>query len=173
MSNGTFGSRASPVLGARMILPAAKVISAGGKQGSAFVVSDSSNGTYVLTCHHVIRDCIKQNDRWDPLEKSSKKVEQLLPCAVETFRYDPRGRHLQTVTTSAEVVAYRSYGDEWSFDGDMALLKLKVPLDLPKASVIAEEHFEDEATHRKALKVIEKSLKCFKGKRNSMELILN
>lgn len=128
-----------------MILPAAKVISAEGKQGSAFIISDTAkNGTYVLTCHHVIRDCIKQNDRWDPLEKSSKKVEQLLPVSVETFRYDGHGRHLQTVTTSADIVAYSLFGDQWSFEGDLALLKLKVPVEITAASLISEQHFEDE-----------------------------
>eukprot|EP00434_Breviolum_minutum_P040363 symbB.v1.2.035862.t2/scaffold4911.1/size32999/3 len=129
----------------QMILPAAKVISAEGKQGSAFIISDTAkNGTYVLTCHHVIRDCIKQNDRWDPLEKSSKKVEQLLPVSVETFRYDGHGRHLQTVTTSADIVAYSLFGDQWSFEGDLALLKLKVPVEITAASLISEQHFEDE-----------------------------
>lgn len=128
----------------QMILPAARVVSAGGKQGSAFVISNSENGTYVITCHHVIRDCIKQIDRWDPVEKSSKKVEQLLPVSVETFRYDLHGRHLQTVTTSADIVAYCIYGDEWTFEGDLALLKLKVPVEITAAALISEKNFEDE-----------------------------
>eukprot|EP00435_Cladocopium_sp_Y103_P041688 s1184_g11.t1 len=127
----------------QMILPAARVVSAGGKQGSAFVISNSENGTYVITCHHVIKDSIKQNDRWDPVEKSSKKVEQLLPISVETFRYDLHGRHLQTVTTSADIVAYCIYGDEWTFEGDLALLKLKVPVEITAAAVISEKNFEE------------------------------
>lgn len=127
-----------------MILPATRVTSAEGKAGSGFVLSDSSNGTYVLTCHHLVRDCIRQSDRWDPSEKSSKKVEQLLPCTVETFRYDPNGRHLQTVKTSAEIVAYCLYGDEWTFEGDLALLKLKAPVEIPAVHLISEEDFLKE-----------------------------
>ncbi|CAJ1342735.1 unnamed protein product, partial [Effrenium voratum] len=126
----------------QMILPAAKVVSHDGKQGSAVVLAQKE-GTYVLTCHHVIRDCIKQIDRWDPVEKSSKKVEQFMHPSVETFLYDPHGRHLQTVVTSADIVAYRQYGDQWSFEGDLALLKLKAPVDIPACALIGEEDFDE------------------------------
>ncbi|CAE8727342.1 unnamed protein product [Polarella glacialis] len=129
----------------QMILPAARIVTPTGTQGSGFVVAHSEGATYVLTNHHVIRDCIQQNDRWDPVDKSSKKVEQLLPVSVETFRYDERGRHLQTVTTSAEIAAYTVYGDKWSFEGDLALLKLKIPLEgVPAVHVMAETTFVEE-----------------------------
>ncbi|CAE8595597.1 unnamed protein product, partial [Polarella glacialis] len=140
------GAEKGAVLGAAgMILPAARIVTPTGTQGSGFVVAHSEGATYVLTNHHVIRDCIQQNDRWDPVDKSSKKVEQLLPVSVETFRYDERGRHLQTVTTSAEIAAYTVYGDKWSFEGDLALLKLKIPLEgVPAVHVMAETTFVEE-----------------------------
>eukprot|EP00933_Yihiella_yeosuensis_P055101 TRINITY_DN53760_c0_g1_i1.p1 TRINITY_DN53760_c0_g1~~TRINITY_DN53760_c0_g1_i1.p1 ORF type:complete len:406 (-),score=61.54 TRINITY_DN53760_c0_g1_i1:160-1344(-) len=144
--SGLGDSNQWPVRRDQMILPAARIVTPTGTQGSAFIISQSAeNGTYVMTNHHVIKDCIKQNDRWDPVSKSSSKVEQLLPVNVETFRYDDRGRHLQTVTTQAEIVAYTVYGDKWDFEGDLALLKLKAPVDhIPAASLIGLEDFADE-----------------------------
>jgi len=128
-----------------MVLPAARIVSPAGTQGSGFVLARTENGTYVLTNHHVIQDSIQQSDFWDPVEKSSKKVERLLPVSVEIFRYDERGRHMQTVTTSAEIVAYAQYGDKWDFEGDLALLKLRAPVEgVPGARVIAEGDFIEE-----------------------------
>jgi len=64
---------------------------------------------------------------------------------VQVFRYDDRGRHVQTVTTSAQIVGYTQYGDEWDFEGDLALLKLQVNLDdLPHSTLIGEQEFMDE-----------------------------
>lgn len=126
----------------QMILPAARIVTPGGVQGSGFVLYTGPNGTFVITNHHVIQDCILQEDRWDSVSKSSKKVERLLPVSVEIFRYDERGRHLQTVTTAAEVVAYTAYGDRWNFEGDLALLKLRAPVDgVPAARIIGAEEF--------------------------------
>lgn len=128
-----------------MLLPAARIVTPGGTQGSGFIISSSSNGTYVITNHHVIQDCIQQDDRWDPVAKSSRKVEQYLPVSVQIFRYDERGRHIQTVTTSAEVAAYAQYGDKWSFEGDLAVLKLRAVVDnVPAAAVIPEAAFLEE-----------------------------
>lgn len=127
-----------------MIFPAARIVSPTGTVGSGFVIASTpaSNATYVITNHHVIQGAIQQVDRWDPVDKSSKKVERLQTVSVETFRYDGRGRHLQTVKTSAEVVAYSQYGDQWSFEGDLALLRLLVPLqDKSVARLITEDNF--------------------------------
>lgn len=128
-----------------MILPAARIVSHGGTQGSGFVLHSGENGTFVLTNHHVIKDSIEQRDLWDPVEKSSKKLERLQPVSVEIFRYDERGRHMQTVSTSAEIVGYAQYGDKWDFEGDLALLKLKAPVEgVPASSLITEEDFAGE-----------------------------
>lgn len=129
----------------QMILPAARITTPGRTQGSGFVFSVGDNGTYVLTCHHVIKDCIQQDDRWDPVEKSSKKVERYQPVSVELFRYDGRGRHTQTIVTSSQVVAYTAYGDQWDFEGDLAVLKLRTPIEgLEAANIIGEDEFLDE-----------------------------
>lgn len=127
-----------------MVLPAARITSDAGTQGSGFVLAKTENATYVLTCHHVIKDSIKQSDRWDPVDKSSKKVERLQPVQVELFRYDERGRHLQTIATSADIAAYQQYGDKWDFEGDLALLKLRAPVEVPAARVINEEDYSKE-----------------------------
>lgn len=127
-----------------MILPAARVVSPDGKQGSGFVLADE-NHTYVLTAHHVIQDAIQQTDRWDPIEKSSKKVESCLPVSVQVFRYDDKGRHTQTITTSAHIVAYNHWGDKWDFEGYLALLRLRTPVDgVPSARIISEAAYLDD-----------------------------
>ncbi|CAK0801331.1 unnamed protein product [Prorocentrum cordatum] len=129
----------------QMILPAARIQTPKGVTGSGFVLCQGANGTFVLTNHHVIRDAIQQSDRWDPVAKSSSKVERTQPISVQVFRYDDRGRHVQTVTTSAQIVGYTQYGDEWDFEGDLALLKLQVNLDdLPHSTLIGEQEFMDE-----------------------------
>lgn len=128
-----------------MILPAARVVTPDGTLGSAFVVASSENGTYVLTCHHVIKSCIQQVDNWDSLDKSSKKIERTLPVNVEIFKYDDRGRHTQTVVTSAEILAYSQYGDKWDFQGDLALLKLRSTVQGCEAALVMhQDHFENE-----------------------------
>jgi len=127
-----------------MILPAARVLTSD-KIGSGFVIGSTENGTFILTNHHVIKSHIQQTDIWNPVEQSSKKVDRFLPVSVELFRYDERGRHTQTITTSAEIVSYSQFGDQWDFQGDMALLKLKAPVDdLAGANLIAEEDFLSE-----------------------------
>lgn len=128
-----------------MILPTTRIKTHTGTQGTGFAIGCNENGTFVLTNHHVVQDCIQQDDRWDPVDKSSKKVERLRPVNVEVFKYDERGTHIQTVITSADVVAYTQYGDEWDFEGDIALLQLKVAVDgLPCACLIAEDDYLDE-----------------------------
>lgn len=125
-----------------MILPAARIATQQGTLGSGFVVASNASGTYVITNHHVIRDSIQQSDFWDPVKKSSEKRERLQPVDVQTFRYDERGLHTQTVSTSAEIVAYTQYGDEWDFEGDMAVLKLRATVEgMPSANVMSEEDF--------------------------------
>lgn len=128
-----------------MILPAARIQTPKGVTGSGFILSQGANGTFVLTNHHVVSGAIQQSDRWDPVAKSSSKVERTQPISVQVFRYDDRGRHVQTVTTSAQIVGYSQYGDEWDFEGDLALLKLQVNLDdLPHSALIGEREFMDE-----------------------------
>ncbi|CAE7238548.1 unnamed protein product, partial [Symbiodinium pilosum] len=127
----------------QMLLAAVRVVSHGGTQGSGFVVSSSQNGTFVLTNHHVIRDSIQQSDRWDPIAQSSKKVDRFMPVKVESFDYDERGRHVRTVQTAADIVAYSMYGDKWTFEGDLALVKLKAPISNPAALVIAADDFDE------------------------------
>jgi len=127
----------------QMLLAAVRIESHGGTQGSGFVISASANGTFVLTNHHVIRDSIHQHDRWDPVAESSKKVDRFMPVTVESFDYDERGRHLRTVQTAADIVAYSMFGDKWSFEGDLALVKLKAPITNPAATVIDEGDFDE------------------------------
>jgi len=128
-----------------MILPTTRIQTNVGKQGTGFAMARNANGTFVLTNHHVVQDCIQQDDRWDPVDKSSNKVERLRPVDVEVFLYDDRGRHIQTVTTSADIVAYTQYGDEWDFEGDIALLRLKADVaGLPCACLISEDDYLDE-----------------------------
>mmetsp|Transcript_52160 Transcript_52160/g.121734 ORF Transcript_52160/g.121734 Transcript_52160/m.121734 type:complete len:314 (-) Transcript_52160:65-1006(-) len=128
----------------QMMMPAVRIVSYAGTQGSGFVLATNENGTFVLTNHHVIRDSIHQHDRWDPISQSSKKVDRFMPVKVESFEYDERGKHLRTVRTAADIVAYSMYGDKWSFEGDLALVKLKAPLSsTPFVSVIEEEDFHE------------------------------
>jgi len=109
------------------------------------VISVTGNGTYVLTNHHVVAAAIKQLSRWDPLEGKNTTTESTLPVNVETFAYDERGRHIQTMSTVAEIVAYARFGDKWDFDGDLALLRLKAPVTgMLAARVISEEDFYDD-----------------------------
>merc|ERR1719311_2002065 len=131
--------RSSQVIG-----PAARVETPGGSTGSGFVMANSAeNGTYVLTNHHVIQSCIEQHDRWDPVEKSSSKVERLMPVDVSLYKYDDRGRHTQTVVTTADIVAYSQYGDQCNFEGDLAVLKLRSPVaEVPAARVIVSDDFD-------------------------------
>jgi len=129
----------------QMVLPAARIMTSEGTQGSGFVIANDENGTFVLTNHHVIKDSIQTDDRWDPVEKSSKKVERTLPVNVDIFRYDSRGRHMQTTVTSAQVVAYQQYGNKWDFEGDLALLQLRAPVDgVPPAKIVNEDAYMDE-----------------------------
>jgi len=129
----------------QMVLPGARVVTSDGTQGTGFIISNGENGTFVVTNHHVVKDSIKQDDRWDSVEKSSKKIECTLPVRVEIFKYDDRGQHLQTLVTSAEIVAYQQFGNKWDFEGDLALLRLRAPAEgVPSARLIREEDYMDE-----------------------------
>jgi len=76
--------------------------------------------TFVITCAHVVDDCIEQKEEWDSLLKKKRTKEFLKQPTVEIFDYV----HLSNVNSSnahrADIVAYDK-------EYDVAILKLASP----------------------------------------------
>jgi len=92
--------------------------------GSGTVIysdKDSKNiyHTYILTCHHVIAECIKVETKFDPRVGYDIKKETRIPAEVEFFYYDKLSI-CQGVSGSvkADIVAYDA-------DHDIAILELR------------------------------------------------
>ena len=77
--------------------------------------------TYIITCHHVIEDALRVEEKWDPLLGKPRKQEARQSVTVEFFNYGstPHGKPPLTSGTVADIVTY-------DVDHDMALLRLRL-----------------------------------------------
>lgn len=110
--------------------------------GSGTIIYSKKNSrerysTYVLTCHHVVKDAIKVEKKWMPAPIGREvKMEILNPVIVEFFDYEnvPHGHKPLSYSADGEIITY-------DVDHDMAILKLNT---VKKAPYIAKMLPKDE-----------------------------
>jgi len=89
--------------------------------GSGQVIHSSrENGTFILSCHHVVDDAIEIKDQWSNLLQRSIKRDILSPVKVEFFKFSYRDRVTGSESKAANIIAYDK-------DEDIALLRLDDP----------------------------------------------
>ncbi len=93
--------------------------------GSGQVIhSTKENGSFVLSCHHVVDDAIVIKDQWSNLLQRNIKKDVLSPVSVEFFKFSYRDRVVGSESKIANIIAYDK-------DEDIALLKLDDPEPYP------------------------------------------
>jgi len=112
--------------------------------GSGQVIhSSKENGTFILTCEHVVDGAIEVKDKWSPLLQRNVKKDVLSPVSVEFFRYSYRDRATGAEMNRAEIVAYDK-------DEDIALLRLESPEPRPYvAKIFPCEGVDDESINER------------------------
>lgn len=87
--------------------------------GSGTVIhSSEKNGTFVLTCEHVVSDAIVIKDEWSAVLQRYVKRDVRSPVWVEFFKYSYKDRAVGEEKIEAEIVAYDR-------NEDIAVLRLK------------------------------------------------
>ena len=112
--------------------------------GSGQVIHSSvSNGTFILSCHHVVDDAIEVKDQWSNLLQRTIKRDILSPVKVEFFKFSYRDRVTGSESKTANIIAYDK-------DEDIALLKLDDPEPYPfVAEMFPCEGIEDQTVEEK------------------------
>ncbi len=89
--------------------------------GSGQVIhSSKENGTFVLSCHHVVDDAIEIKDQWSNLLQRNVKKDILSPVKIEFFKFSYQDRVTGAESKLANIIAYDK-------DEDIALLRLDDP----------------------------------------------
>jgi len=87
--------------------------------GSGTVIwSTERDGTFVLTCEHVIDSAIQIKEEWSPVLQRNVKRDVRAPVWVEFFKYSYKDRAVGGETIEAEIIAYDK-------NEDIAILRLK------------------------------------------------
>lgn len=76
--------------------------------------------TFIITNHHVIRDLITVEDRWDPTLKREYPQEASDTATVEFFSYNEHSKEVGSESYAADIVAWDDMDRR-----DIALLKLR------------------------------------------------
>jgi len=89
--------------------------------GSGQVIhSTEKNGTFILTCQHVIDDAIDIKEEWSSILQKEVKKDVRSEVDVEFFKYAYKDRAVGCEAVRADIVAYDK-------NEDIAILRLKDP----------------------------------------------
>lgn len=96
-------------------------VRAGHAGGSGQVIhSMEKNGTFVLSCQHVVDNAIEIKDEWSSILQKNVKRDIRSEVEIEFFKYAYTDRTIGAEAIKAEIVAYDK-------NEDIALLRLKDP----------------------------------------------
>lgn len=141
MSNGAEVKKEIITLHNEVLYPTVRVTTMN-TGGSGTVLYSKKNGdkvvTMIMTNHHVIEECIKVEDKWDPRIGEDRKREFKQTVHVEYFKYNNYSRCIGSFSVEADIVAY----DE---DQDIALLMTRDKENLANsvANIYPKDAVED------------------------------
>jgi len=94
-------------------------VTTGRSGGSGTVIHSSpENGTFILTCQHVIDDAVVIKEEWSSVLQRYVKRDVKSPVWVEFFKYSFKDRAVGEEKIEAEIIAYDK-------NEDIAVLRLK------------------------------------------------
>ena len=87
--------------------------------GSGQVIhSSEENGTFVITCHHVVEDSIVVKEEWSNTLQCNVKKDVFAPVDIEFFNYSYHDRAIGSEQVRAKIICYDK-------NEDVSLLKLE------------------------------------------------
>jgi hypothetical protein len=97
-----------------------------GKAGGSGQVIHSSeqNGTFVLSCHHVVDDAIQIKDQWSSILQKTVKRDIFSPVQIDFFKYSYKDRVTGSESKTAQIIVYDK-------EEDIALLRVDDPTPYP------------------------------------------
>jgi|WetSurSiteA1Bulk_404760.scaffolds.fasta_scaffold00002_69 intein/homing endonuclease len=127
----------------KVLYPCVRV-STGKAGGSGQVIHASDNGTFVLTCHHVVEGAINVKKEWSQLLQREVQKDVMSPVNVEFFVYKYEDRAIGSTKVQAEIVCYDK-------NEDIALLRLDADPRTDKwvASMMPCEGLDDPEVSKK------------------------
>jgi len=106
--------------------------------GSGQVIHSSrKNGTFILSCHHVIDDAIQIKDQWSSVLQRTVKRDIFSPVTVDFFKYSYKDRVTGSESKTAQIIVYDK-------DEDIALLKVEDPEPYPYVADLYPCEGEDD-----------------------------
>jgi len=104
--------------------------------GSGQVIhSSEKNGTFILTCEHVVSDAIQVKEEWSSVLQKNVKRDVLSEVYVDFFKYSYQDRAIGSEEIRAEIVAYDK-------NEDIALLRLLDPTPRKYVAKVAPNDYE-------------------------------
>jgi len=104
--------------------------------GSGQVIwSNERDGTFVLTCEHVVDDAITIKEEWSSVLQRMVKKDVLSEVYVDFFKYDLKDRAVGAEEIKAEIIAYDK-------NEDLALLRLLDPTPRKYVAKVAPDDYE-------------------------------
>jgi len=104
----------------KALYPCVRVRTAQAGGSGQIVHSSERNGTFCLTCQHVVDGAISIKDEWSSILQKEVKKDVRSEVQVEFFRYSYQDRATGSEAIKADIVAYDK-------NEDIALLRLKDP----------------------------------------------
>jgi len=100
-----------------VLYPCVRVRTAKAGGSGQVIHASEKNGSFVLTCHHVVDDAIQVKEEWSQLLQRKVQKDVMSHVDVEFFVYKYKDRAVGSTSIQAEVVCYDK-------NEDIALLKL-------------------------------------------------
>ncbi|CEM14817.1 unnamed protein product [Vitrella brassicaformis CCMP3155] len=97
----------------------------GGDAEAAHGDEEARYATYILTNHHVIKDCIHYEHEWDPIKRADRKVEKKVSVEVIIPQHLSTYKIIGKMTITADIVAYWPGSEKKQYSRDLALLRLR------------------------------------------------
>lgn len=104
----------------KALYPCVRVSQPKGRGSGQVIHSSEENGTFILTCCHVVDDQITVKDEWSNLLQRNIKRDNLAPVDIEYFKYSYQDRAFGGTKMRARIVCYDK-------TEDIALLKSEDP----------------------------------------------
>lgn len=102
----------------KVLYPCVRVRAASAGGSGQVVLANERDGTFVLTCQHVVDGCIEVKEEWSQLQQRNVKKDVLAPVDVEFFSYKYDDRAIGSTKVQSEIVCYDK-------NEDIALLRLE------------------------------------------------
>jgi intein/homing endonuclease len=121
----------------KALYPCVRVRTAKAGGSGQVIHSSEQNGTFVLSCHHVVDDAIQIKDQWSSILQKTVKKDIFSPVQIDFFKYSYKDRVTGSESKTAQIIVYDK-------EEDIALLRVDDPTPYPYVAELYPCQGEDD-----------------------------